>query len=180
MAAVYAPRYAPDATPWHARRRGTRGFAAVTLFLAALIVLSIALIVLPSTTLDRLSLTWLIPLGLAFGVAHLVAVYGVLRRRAWTVSLTMYLMAIGLGLAGLGLLVVLTGGELFSSSTAAWNGGDVAGLLAWLAGSWLLAARFVFRGMAPPVVRPAPPEERLVEPRSMVAGRRIATTGTAA
>jgi hypothetical protein len=180
MAAVYAPRYAPSATPWHARRRGTRGFAAVVLFLTAMIVLSVAVVVLPATTFDRLSLTWLIGLGLTFGIAHLVAVYGVLRRRAWTTPLTLYLMAIGLGLVSFGLLVELTGGTLLPSATAAWQGADVTGLLVWLAGSWIVAARFVLRGLAAPVTRPIPTAARAVEPRSMVAGRRTLSVGAAA
>ena len=32
---------------------------------------------------------------------------------------------------------------------------QVFGLFVWLAGSWIIAARFVMRGMAPPERRPA-------------------------
>jgi hypothetical protein len=134
--------------PRHALRRGTRGFAAVVLVLTAAIVLAIAGFVLPSSDLGRLALSWLIPLAIAFGIAHLVAVVALLRRRSWAASLTLYLAAIGIGVAAFGLLLARAGVDPFGGSAA-----GVAGLLVWLIGSWLVAARFALRGMAAPEVR---------------------------
>jgi hypothetical protein len=93
------PARPTGSVPRHALRRGTRGFAALVLFLSAAVVLAIAGFVLPSSDLGRLALSWLIPLAIAFGIAHVVAVFG---------------------------------------------------LLVWLIGSWLVAARFAVRGMAAP------------------------------
>ena len=98
-----------DAVPAHALRRGTRGFAAVVLFLTGMIVFAVTAFVLPSIALPGTLLTALILLGIGFGIAHLVAIYGVLRRRPWAVSLTLYLLAIGLGLVAFGSLLLLSG-----------------------------------------------------------------------
>ena len=139
------PARPTGSVPRHALRRGTRGFAALVLFLSAAVVLAIAGFVLPSSDLGRLALSWLIPLAIAFGIAHVVAVFGLLGRRAWAASLTLYLAAIGIGVAAFGLLLTRAGVEVFGGSPA-----GVAGLLEWLIGSWLVAARFAVRGMAAP------------------------------
>jgi hypothetical protein len=144
--------------PRHALRRGTRGFAAVVLLLTAAVVLAIAGFVLPSSDLGRLALSWLIPLAIAFGIAHLVAMVGLLRRRPWAASLTLYLAAIGIGVAAFGLLLARAGVELFGGSPA-----GVAGLLVWLIGSWLVAARYAVRGMAASERRAADPVPASVE-----------------
>ena len=139
--------------PRHALRRGTRGFAAFVLFLTALSVLAVAAFVLPASSLDRQALTVLIPLGIAFGIAHLVAIYGTLRRRAWVAPLTLYLVAIGLGAAAFSGLLVRAGVDPFAPADVVPGGQsslETLGLVAWLAGSWLVAARFVVRGMAGP------------------------------
>ena len=146
-----------DTVPRHALRRGTRGFAAVVLFLIAVTVFAIAFFVLPSSPLGRLELSWLIPLAIAFGIAHLAAIYGVVRRRGWVVSLTLYLAAIGVGLSAFGLLLTLTGADPFAPTStlpAEQARADGLGLLVWLIGTWIVAARFVVRGMAVPVTRP--------------------------
>ena len=70
------------AVPRHALRRGTRGFAAFVTGLAGLVVLGVGAVVLPASSLDGLALAWLVPLAVAFGLAHLVAAYGLVRRRA--------------------------------------------------------------------------------------------------
>ena len=134
----------PQPLPRHAYRRGTRWFAAVTIGLAGLVVLGIGAVVLPTTSLDRLALSWLIPLTVAFGIDHGVAAVGLVRRSAWAASLTGYLAAIGVGVAVYGLLVTLTGLDPFGATSAL--PGDVAraqgvGLLVWMTGLWLLAAR---------------------------------------
>jgi hypothetical protein len=138
--------------PAHALRRGTRGFAAVVLFLTGLIVSAVTLFVLPSTALTTGVLTILIPLAIAFSIAHFVAVYGLIRRRTWSAPLTLYLAAIGLGLAAFGFLLLVTGLDPLGrpgAEAALESRVPVVGLLAWLAGSWVVAARFAVRGMAP-------------------------------
>ena len=138
--------------PRHALRRGTRGFAAVVQFLTGMTVLSIAVLVLPSSAIDGRLLTVLVPLAIAFGIGHLVAVYGVLRRRAWAAPLALYLLAIGAGAIGIGLVMLRAGIDPLTGREAATGAGAQAlGLFTWLAGSWLLAARFTVRGMAGPV-----------------------------
>ena len=138
--------------PAHALRRGTRGFAAVVLFLTGLIVSAVTLFVLPSTALTTGVLTILIPLAIAFSIAHFVAVYGLIRRRTWSAPLTLYLAAIGLGLAAFGCLLLVTGLDPLGrpgAEAALESRVQVVGLLAWLTGSWVVAARFAVRGMAP-------------------------------
>ncbi len=154
MTAATTPSHGP--VPRHALRRGTRGFAAIVLLLTAMAVLAVALFVLPASAIDRGALTVLIPLGTVFGVAHLVAAFGALRRRAWVVSLSLYLLAIGLGVATFATLLVVTGLDPFAPAGAVpteHSRLETLGLLAWLAGSWIVAARFLVRGMAAPVVR---------------------------
>ena len=138
--------------PRYAHRRGTRGFAAFVTLLAGFVVFGVGAVVLPNTSLDRIALSWLIPLTVAFGLAHLVAAYGLIRRRSWSSSLTGYLSAIGLGVVAYGLLLVLTGQDPFGATSAlpsdrAWAEG--VGLLLWMIGLWVVAARFAFKGIAP-------------------------------
>ena len=140
------------AIPRHAHRRGTRGFAAFVTGLAGLVVLGVGAVVLPESSLDRLALSWLIPLAVAFGLAHLVAAYGLLRRRTWSRAMTGYLAAIGIGVAAYGLLLMLTGQDPFGAtsrtpSDRAWAEGF--GLLLWMIGLWVVAARFAFKGIVP-------------------------------
>jgi hypothetical protein len=143
-----------DAVPAHALRRGTRGFAAVVLFLTGMIVFAVTAFVLPAIALSGTLLTALILLGIGFGIAHLVAIYGVLRHRPWAVNLTLYLLAIGLGLVAFASLMLLRAGvdplAPAGAESTAQARIEVFGLLVWLAGSWIVAARFVVRGMAPP------------------------------
>ena len=147
-----------DAVPAHALRRGTRGFAAVVLFLTGMIVFAITAFVLPSIALSGTLLTVLVLLGIAFSIAHLVATYGVLRRRPWALSLSLYLLAIGLGLVAFGSLLLLRAGldplAPAGAESTAQARIQVFGLFVWLAASWIVAARFVVRGMAPPDRRP--------------------------
>ncbi len=141
-----------DAVPAHALRRGTRGFAAVVLFLTGMIVFAVTAFVLPATALSGTLLTTLVLLGIGFGIAHLVAMYGVLRRRPWAVSLTLYLLAIGLGLVTFGVLMLWARVDLLAPAgleSTAQARIQVFGLFVWLAASWIVAARFVVRGMAP-------------------------------
>jgi hypothetical protein len=150
----------PVALPRHAHRRGTRGFAAFVTLLAGSTVLGVGVVVLPSTPVGELLLSWLIPLTVAFGIAHFVAAYGLIRRRAWSASLTGYVAAIGIGVAAYGLLASLTGLDPFGATSSlpsdrAWAAG--VGLLLWMIGLWTVAARYALKAFRPLVsVGPAP------------------------
>ena len=61
MSASHTPT---DAVPAHALRRGTRGFAAIVLFLTGMIVFAVTAFVLPSIALPGTLLTTLILLGI--------------------------------------------------------------------------------------------------------------------
>jgi hypothetical protein len=135
--------------PRHAHRRGTRGFAAFVVALAGLVVLGIGAVVLPTISLDRVAMSWLIALSVAFGIAHVVAAVGLVRRSTWSPALTSYLAAIGIGVAAYGLLVSLTGLDPFGATSSL--PGDQAraegfGLLLWMIGLWTVGARFAIRG----------------------------------
>lgn len=145
------PAAAP-ALPRHALRRGTRGFAALVVWLAGCVVSAVGIAVLPASSLDRLALSWLIPLAIAFGVAHFVAVYGLLAGRRWSGTLTGYLAAIGIGVAVYGLLATLTGLDPFTATSTLPGDrarADGLGLLVWMIGMWLVAARFAWRAFRP-------------------------------
>jgi hypothetical protein len=135
--------------PRTAHRRGTRGFAASVTLLAGFAVLGIGAVVLPNSTLSSLALSWLVPLTVAFGIGHLVAAYGQIRGRAWSAALTGYLAAVGLGVTAYGALLVLTGLDPFaitSTRPAAEASAQGVGLLLWMSGLWLVAARFAWKG----------------------------------
>lgn len=150
--------------PRHALRRGTRGFAAVVQFLAGMTVLSIAFLVLPGSAIDGRLLTVLVPLGIVFGLAHLVGVYGVLRRRRWAVSLSLYLLALGAGAVGVGLVMLRAGIDpVTGSQVVGGAGAQTLGLFVWLVGSWVVAARFTVRGMAAAERRPVDLDARAAE-----------------
>jgi hypothetical protein len=141
-----------SALPRYAHRRGTRGFAAFVVGLAGFVVLGVGAVVLPNLSLDVVAMSWLIPLTVAFGIAHFVAAYGLVRRRSWSVGLTGYLAAIGIGIAAYGLLVTLTGLDPFGATSSL--PGDQArangvGLLLWMVGLWVVAFRFATRAIRP-------------------------------
>ena len=142
----------PSSLPRHAYRRGTRAFAAVVIGLAGFVVLAVGAVVLPNTALDRLALSWLIPLTVAIGIAHFVAAIGLVRRKDWGAALTGYVAAIGIGVAAYGLLVTLTGLDPFGATSSLPS--DTAraqgfGLLIWMIGLWLVAVRSAMRASRP-------------------------------
>lgn len=142
----------PRPLPRYAYRRGTRWVAALAIGLAGFVLLGIGAVVLPTSGLHGLALSWLIPLTVAFGTAHGVAAVGLVRRGPWAASLTGYLAAIGIGIAAYGLLVTLTGLDPFGATSSLPS--DVAraqgiGLLLWMTGLWLLAARKAVRAARP-------------------------------
>ena len=170
---------ATDAVPAHALRRGTRGFAAVMLFLTGTIVSAVTLFVLPASAIASTALTFLVALAVVFAIAHFVGVYGLIRRREWAAPLTLYLVAIGLGLVAFGGLLLVTGFDPLGrpgAQATLESRVQILGLLVWLAGSWIVAGRFAVRGMAPPERRDDPVETRVEtrvqttdRPRVMVA-----------
>lgn len=138
--------------PRYAHRRGTRGFAAFVILIAGFVVLGVGAVVLPTVALDSIAASWLIPLTVAFGLAHFVAVHGLIRRREWGGRLVGYLAAIGIGIAAYGLILTLTGMDPFGAtsklpSDRAWAEG--VGLLVWMIGLWLVAARYAFKAIRP-------------------------------
>jgi hypothetical protein len=88
----------------------------------------------------------------AFGIAHFVAAFGLIRRRDWSASLTGYLAAIGIGVAAYGLLVTLTGLDPFGATSSLPSDqarAEGVGLLIWMAGLWLLAVRSATKAVRP-------------------------------
>ena len=69
--------------------------------------------------------------------------------------------AIGIGIAAYGLILTLTGVDPFGAtstlpSSRAWAEG--LGLLIWMIGLWLVAARYAFKAFRP--IKPNPPRSR--------------------
>jgi hypothetical protein len=158
---------ASTSLPRYAHRRGTRGFAAFVTSIAGFVVLGVGAVVLPTVALDSIAASWLIPLTVAFGLAHFVAAYGLIRRRDWGGRLVGYLAAIGIGIAAYGLILTLTGMDPFGAtsklpSDRAWAEG--LGLLIWMIGLWLVAARYAFKA-----IRPIEPNAAAITPLTMAA-----------
>ena len=158
---------APTSLPRYAHRRGTRGFAAFVTVIAGFVVLGVGAVVLPTVALDTIAASWLIPLTVAFGLAHFVAAYGLIRRRDWGGRLVGYVAAIGIGIAAYGLILTLTGMDPFGAtsklpSDRAWAEG--LGLLIWMIGLWLVAARYAFKA-----IRPIKPNAAAIQPVSVTA-----------
>ena len=137
--------------PRYAHRRGTRGFAAFLAGLMGFMVIGIGAVVLPTTPLDRIPMAWLVPATIAFGVAHFVAAIGLITRRWWSASLIGYVAAIGIGVAGYGILVTLTGLDPFGATSSLPKEqarAEGLGLLIWMIGLWALTARSAMRAFA--------------------------------
>lgn len=139
--------------PRYANRRGTRGFAAFAVGLAGFVVLGFGAVVLPTIALDRVAMSWLITLSIAFGIAHFVAAVGLVLHSEWSPGLTSYLAAIGIGVAAYGLLVSLTGLDPFGATSSLPDNqarAEGMGLLLWMIGLWTVSARFAIRGFRRP------------------------------
>lgn len=120
--------------------RGTRGFAAFVTFLNGLVVLGMSLAAAPTFETPLLATTWAIMLGTVAGVAHLVAVVGLIRGRRWAASLVGYLAAAGIAVAGFGALLVATGVSIFDADRA-----TTFGFLVWMIAWWLVGARYALK-----------------------------------
>jgi hypothetical protein len=120
--------------------RGTRGFAAFVTGLNGGVVLGAALFVVPTLGLDSIAASWAVILGVAAGIAHFIAVVGLVRGRRWSARLVGYLAAAGIAVAGFGALVAATGVEVFGADRA-----TAFGFFAWMIGAWAVAASFAFK-----------------------------------
>lgn len=152
---------APDRTYDPIRfHRGTRGFAAFFTGLNGFVVLGAALFVVPTLGLDEIVARWAVILGVSAGIAHFVAIAGLIRGRRWGATLVGYLAAVGIGISTFGALVALTGVDIFGASTA-----TAFGFFAWMIGTWAIGARYALkpfsytpqaRRVSTAVARPAP------------------------
>jgi hypothetical protein len=134
--------HAPDRT-WDPVRfgRGTRGFAAFVTLINGLVVLGFGAVVVPSSGVGSPLIAWLAIVGIAAGLAHLVAVYGLIRGRRWSGSLVGYLAAAGIGASVFAILLITRAGEPVLGAT----GATTVGFFLWMIGAWLVATRFALK-----------------------------------
>jgi hypothetical protein len=131
--------------------RGSRLAASFLLFLTGTAVLAVAALVLPdAVTPDGI---WaVIPLAFAFGIAHLVALVGLVRGQAWARDLAVSIAEGGGGIAIAAAVAVAMGAKLPSASGAlsAADRSGAVGLLLWFVGLYALlglsAGRVRFAG----------------------------------
>jgi hypothetical protein len=119
--------------------RGTRGFAAFVTLLNGIVVLGFSLAVAPSFEMSPLAATWAVLLGTTAGIAHLVAVVGLIRGRRWAASLVGYLATAGIAVAGFGAILAATGMSIFDADATSF------GFFVWMIAWWLVAARFAMK-----------------------------------
>jgi hypothetical protein len=160
-------------------QRGTRGFAAFVTLIDGLLVLGASLIVVPQVALAPLAATWAVLLGTTAGIAHLVAVVGLIRGRRWAASLVGYLATAGIAVAVFGALLAVTDVAIFGADRAA-----SAGFFIWMAGTWLVAARFAMKPFtftphahraSIPVAKPAPDARLMTGLRKRTVARPVAS-----
>jgi hypothetical protein len=94
----------------------------------------------PAFEAPTLAATWAVMLGTAAGIAHLVAVVGLIRGRRWAASLVGYLATAGIAVAGFGALLAVTGMSIFGADRA-----TTFGFFAWMIAWWLIAARYALK-----------------------------------
>ena len=137
---------APDRT-WDPIRfqRGTRGFAAFVTIINGLAVLAFGAVVAPESGIGSPLVAWLTIIGIAAGLAHFVAVYGLIRGRRWSGSLVAYLAAAGIGASVFAVLLIARAGESVLGAADA----SAVGFFAWMIGSWLVATRFALKPFRP-------------------------------
>jgi hypothetical protein len=163
----------PDRT-WDPLRfqRGTRGFAAFVTALSGFTVLGVATLVAPSAGLAEPLVSWTVILGVAAGIAHLVAAVGLIRARSWGRDLVLYLAGIGIGVSVFSVLLIARAGESILGAGDA----TTVGFFAWMIGSWLVAARFAYKAFAAPTTRRMPRTTRLTLPTPRIVAPTIPTT----
>jgi len=138
--------HAPDRT-WDPVRfgRGTRGFAAFVTLINGLVVLGFGAVVVPSSGVGSPLIAWLAIVGIAAGLAHLVAVCGLIRGRRWSGSLVGYLAAGGIGASVFAILLITRAGEPILGAADA----SAVGFFIWMIGAWLVATRFALKPFRP-------------------------------
>lgn len=141
----------PDRT-WDPIRfqRGTRGFAAFVTAINGFVLLGVGAVVAPGTDLPDPAMAWIVAPAVAAGIAHLVAVVGLIRARAWARPLVGYLAAGGIGAAVFAVLMTWRAEEAVLGA----SGSTAIGFYLWMIGSWLVAARFAFKAFARPATAP--------------------------
>ena len=169
-----APSRAYDRARFH---RGTRGFAAFLTILNGFAVLAFGVAVVPYAEIGTLGASLSI-VAIAVGLAHFVAVYGLIRGRAWSGTLVAYLAAAGIGASVFAMLLIARAGESILGA------GDLTALayFAWMIGMWAIAAAFALKPFRTPSAPRATsvlalPTPRVVEP---VAAHRRVLLGAAA
>lgn len=120
--------------------RGARGFAAFLTGLNGFVLLGLALFVGPTFPLDQVAASWLVILAGAAGLAHFVAVVGLIRGRAWSGALVGYLAAAGITAAAISALLAAVGVEIFGADPRTTVGFGI-----WMIGTWLVATRFALK-----------------------------------
>ena len=140
--------------------RGTRGFAAFLTAVDGFVVLGATLFIVPTLPLDPLVATWVVILGTTLGIAHFVAVVGLIRGRRRAASLVGYVATAGIALSAFGVLVSATGLSIFGADR-----GTSVGFFLWMIGTYAVAARFAFKPFSftphahrvtAPVTKPVP------------------------
>ena len=129
-------------------QRGTRGFAAFVTALNGFAVLGASLVVAPAAGLPAPLDAWVVILGTAAGIAHLVAAFGLVRARDWAPTLVGYLSAAGIGTAFFALLMIARANEAILGAADA----TAIGFFLWMIGTWTIAARFARKAYARPSV----------------------------
>lgn len=171
---------APDRT-WDPVRfqRGTRGFAAFLTIINGLAVLALGAVVAPLSGVGSPLDAWLAIAGIAAGIAHVVAVYGLVRGREWSGTLVAYLAAGGIGASVFAILLIARAGESVLGAADA----SAIGYLVWMIGSWLVGARFAYKAFRAPagatrLTVVALPTPRVVPP--VATHRRVLSVAAAA
>ena len=134
--------------------RGSRLAASFLLLTTGFAALAIALFVAPSIAGDG-SGRLLIPVGLAFAIAHFVALAGISTRRDWGRNLGVFVAEIGGGIAILAGVALVVGAHPFGPNTTAGPG-----LVAWTAAVYALLG--IAAGRVPVIARLSPIERRRV------------------
>ena len=135
--------------------RGSRLAASFLLFLTGFAVLAVGATVVPAAVWPG-SAWVLIPLVIAFGVVHLVALVGLIRGRTWARDLAVSIAETGGGIAIAAGIALAMGANLIGSASALPADvarAEAAGLVAWFVGLYALlgisAGRIRFDGWAP-------------------------------
>jgi hypothetical protein len=118
----------------NAMYRGSRLAASFLLFVTGLAALATALFVVPPVV--PAGAGWvLVPVAIAFAIAHFVALAGVAGGRDWGRNLAVFVAEMGGGLAILGAVTLLVGQTPFGRDSAAGPG-----LVAWAAAVYSVLA----------------------------------------